>query len=441
MVVSPGISSMALTDLKIRAAQPEPKPYHLTDGHGLFLAVQPNGSKLWRWKYRFQGKYRLMAFGCYPSIRLADARAAHTAARAQLLSGTDPMAERKAEKSAGLESKRRAQAEENDEVVNPFCNVAAQWFAKWKVGKVERYAQNTEVRLREDVLSRIGNRPIQAIKPQEIAGMIIAIEERGAADVARRALQNTQQIFRYAMAFGLAEQNPAAAFRPSDILRQRVTANFARVDASELPTLLKKIDIYDGSHFVRLALQMMALVFVRTGELIPAQWSEFDRKEKLWSIPAQRMKMRRPHLVPLSRQLLAVLDQLWERRKNDVWVFPGERNCPFMNKNSMLGALKRMGYKGEMTGHGFRGLASTILNEMGYERAHIEMQLAHAPKNQVEAAYNKALYLPQRRIMMQGWADFLNELRYSSKAGRSGSPRINVKQLIATHSRVLQPTA
>jgi integrase len=430
---------MALTDLKIRAAQPESKPYHLTDGHGLFLAVQPNGSKLWRWKYRFQGKFRLMAFGSYPLIRLVDARAAHAAARARLLRGTDPMAERKAEKSAELESKRRTEAD--GEVMNPFREVAAQWFEKWKVGKVERYVQNTDTRLKEDVLSRIGNRPIAAIKPPEIANMIVAIEERGAADVARRALQNTQQIFRYAMAFGLAEQNPAAASRPSDILKQRVTTNFARVDASELPTLLKKIDLYDGSHFVRLALQMMALVFVRTGELIPAQWSEFDRREKLWSIPAERMKMRRPHVVPLSRQLLTVLDELWERRRNDVWVFPGERSCPYMNKNSMLGALKRMGYKGEMTGHGFRGLASTILNEMGYERAHIEMQLAHAPKNEVEAAYNKALYLPQRRVMMQGWADFLNELRYSSKAGRRGSARPDVKQLIATHSRALQPTA
>ena len=296
---------MALTDLKIRSAQPAAKPYHLTDGHGLFLVVQPNGSKLWRWKYRFQGEYRLMAFGSYPIVSLADARAAHAAARAELHRGTDPMAERKAEKSAELESRRRTSAETDTNVENPFREVAARWFEKWKEGKVERYARDTETRIQEDVLSRIGNRPIAAIKPAEIAKMILAIEERGAADVARRALQNTQQIFRYAMAFGLAEQNPAAAFRPADILKQRVTTNFARVDASELPALLKKIDLYDGSHFVRLALQMMALVFVRTGEMIPAEWAEFDRREKLWSIPAARMKMRRPHLVPLSRQALA----------------------------------------------------------------------------------------------------------------------------------------
>jgi integrase len=424
---------MALTDLKIRSAQAAAKPYRLTDGYGLFLVVQPTGSKLWRWKYRFQGEYRLMAFGRYPDISLADARAVHASARAQLLRGLDPMAERRMEKSAELESKQRALAEANGDVVNPFREVAAQWFEKWKVGKVDRYARDTETRLNSDVLSRIGDRPIAAIKPPEIANMIIAIEQRGAADIARRSLQNTQQIFRYAMAFGLAEQNPAAAFRPSDILKQRATTNFARVDTSELPTLLKKIDLYDGSDFVRLALQMMALVFVRTGELIPAQWSEFDFTEKLWSIPAERMKMRRPHLVPLSRQVLAVLEELWERRRNEVWLFPGERSCPYMSKNSMLGALKRMGYKGEMTGHGFRGLASTNLNEMGYERAHIEMQLAHAPKNEVEAAYNKALYLPQRRIMMQGWADFLDEARKSAKGGRRVRLRGGVRPLTATH--------
>ena len=446
-IVSSGDILMALTDLKVKGARPNSKPYQLTDGHGLFLAIQPNGSKLWRWKYRFKGSFRLMALGSYPDVSLANARAAHAEARSKLLKGTDPMAERKAEKSAAtLESREAAKAEANQtvvthEAVNSFRKVATQWFEKWKVGKVERYARDTETRLKEDVLSRIGDRSIGDIKPPEIASIILAIEERGAEDVARRALQNTQQIFRYAMAFGLAEQNPAAAFRPSDILKQRVTTNFARIEVSELPTLLRKTELYDGSDFVRLALHLMALVFVRTGELIPAQWSEFDLREKLWSIPEDRMKMRRPHLVPLSRQALAVVGELWERRKNDTWVFPGERSSPYMNKNSMLCALRRMGYKGEMTGHGFRGLASTILNEIGYERAHIEMQLAHAPKNEVEGAYNKALYLSQRRIMMQGWADFLDKARESTKANRPMKARSGVKQLNAMPVRALRPIA
>jgi integrase len=436
---------MALTDLKIKASSPTSKPYHLTDGHGFFMVIQPNGSKLWRWKYRFEGKFRLMALGSYPEVSLANARAAHAEARAKLLRGIDPMTERKAEKNAApVETAQSAevpvrQSAAAGEGVNSFRKVAAQWFEKWRVGKVERYAQNTETRLREDVLSRIGDRPIGDIKPPEIASMILAIEERGAEDVARRVLQNTQQIFRYAMAFGLAEQNPAAAFRPSDILKQPVTTNFARVEVSELPVLLKKTELYDGSDFVRLALQLIALVFVRTGELIPARWSEFDLREKLWSIPADRMKMRRPHLVPLSRQAHSVIEELWERRRNDVWVFPGERSSPYMNKNSMLGALKRMGYKGEMTGHGFRGLASTILNEFGYDRAHIEMQLAHAPKNEVEGAYNKALYLPQRRVMMQDWADFLDKARDSAKSGRPLKAQNGIKQVNATPARAQRP--
>ena len=219
---------MALTDLKLKAAQPAAKPYHLTDGHGLFLVVHRNGSKLWRWKYRFHGEYRLMAFGSYPLISLADARVAHAAARAELHRGIDPMAERKAGKHAELESRRRASAETDTNVETLFSGVAARWLEKWKEGKVERYARDTETRIQEDILSHIGNRSIAAIKPAEIAKMILAIEERGAVDVARRALQNTQQIFRYAMAFGLAEQNPASAFRPADILKQRVTTNFAR---------------------------------------------------------------------------------------------------------------------------------------------------------------------------------------------------------------------
>jgi integrase len=436
---------MALTDLKIKGARPGSKPYHLTDGHGLFLVVQPNGSKLWRWKYRFQGSFRLMALGSYPDVSLAQARSAHADARSKLLKGLDPMTERRAEKrSARKEHKEAAEAGANRTVavgedLKSFRRVAAQWLEKWKVGKVERYARDTETRIEEDVLSRIGDRLIGDIKPHEIASMILAIEDRGAEDVARRVLQNTQQIFRYAMAFGFAEQNPAAAFRPSDILKQRVTTNFARIEVSELPALLRKTELYDGSDFVRLALQLMALVFVRTGELIPAQWSEFNLREKVWSVPPDRMKMRRPHLVPLSRQALTVVAELWERRKNDTWVFPGERSSPHMNKNSMLGALKRMGYKGEMTGHGFRGLASTILNEMGYERAHIEMQLAHAPKNEVEGAYNKALYLPQRRVMMQDWADFLDKARDSAKSGRPMNAQNSIKQLNATPARAPRP--
>jgi integrase len=290
------------------------------------------------------------------------------------------------------------------------------------------------MRLREDVLSRIGDRPIAVIKPPEIAGLIPEIENRGAADVARRALQNTNQIFRYAVAFGLVEQNPAAAFRPADILKRQMTTNFARVETSELPALLKKIDNYDASHFVRLALKLMVHVFLRTNELIAAQWSELDRSKKIWNVPAERMKLRRPHIVPLSRQVLVLFDELWERRKNDVWIVPGERDNLYMSRNSMLCALKRMGYKGTMTGHGFRGLATTLLRERGYDKDLVEMQLSHALANKVEEAYNKARYLPQRRVMMQDWSDFLDEIRKSGKV--DPLPGRRVKEAADNNERV-----
>ena len=239
--------------------------------------------------------------------------------------GTDPMEERKAEKKAALEFRCIAHAEASGEVVDPFREVAARWFEKWRVGKVERYARDTEMRLREDVLSRIGDRPIAVIKPPEIAGLIPEIENRGAADVARRALQNTNQIFRYAVALG-------------------------------------------------------------------------------------------------------------ERRKNDVGIFPGERDNLYMNRNSMLCALKRMGYKGTMTGHGFRGLATTLLRERGYDKDLVEMQLSHALANKVEEAYNKARYLPQRRVMMQDWSDFLDEIRKSGKV--DPLPGRRVKEAADNNERV-----
>ena len=219
-----------------------------------------------------------------------------------------------------------------------------------------------------DILPRLGQRPIAEIQPPDIVAMVQAIEERGATDVARRALQTTNQIFRYAVALGYVQHNPAAAFRPGDVLPQKPSENFARLDKAELPELLRKIEFYDGSPVTKLAMKMMALAFVRTSELIGAEWKEFDIKEARWDIPKERMKGRkRPHIVPLARQTVAVLNELWNYRKNDRWVFPGDRDDKkHMSNNTILGALKRMEFKGEMTwGNGFRGIASTILHEQG----------------------------------------------------------------------------
>jgi integrase len=392
---------MALTDLKVRnARKTAQKNYKLSDGHGLHLLVTRSGGRLWRWKYRFAGKEKLMSFGTYPEISLSAAREALFNARRTLAKGVDPMAERKLQK----ESVR--------EVENPFRQVAELWFEKWRTDKNSKYVENTDSRLRNDVLSVIGQRPIDEIQSPELVEMILAIESRGASDVARRAHQMTSQIFRFGIAHGLCRQNPAEMFRPSDVLKTVRVVNFARVEKSELPRLFKKIEYYDGSPVTRLALKLMALVFLRTSELIGGEWGEINFKEARWDIAKQRMKGgTRSHIIPLSNQAISVLETLWNYRKNDRWMFPGDRSAEkHMSNNTILKALEHMGYKGEMTGHGFRGVASTLLHENGFDHEHIEMQLAHAPENDVSAAYNFAKYFEPRKEMMQWWADYIDRL-------------------------------
>ena len=259
-----------------------------------------------------------------------------------------------------------------------------------------------------DILPCLGSRPLTEIEAPELVAMTKAIEQRGARDIAKRALETAGQVFRYAIAHGYSKRNPASEIRPSDILKTVRKTNYARIDAKELPELLKKIEVYQGTHVTRLAMKLMALTFVRTSELIGARWGEFDFEALRWDIPEDRMKMRTPHIVPLARQAIEVLEMLRTLSGNSVWVFPGDRGAAKpMSNNTILKALDRMGYKKRMTGHGFRGLASTILHEHGYVHEHIELQLAHAPRNAVSAAYNHALYLEPRARMMQDWADFL----------------------------------
>jgi integrase len=238
--------------------------------------------------------------------------------------------------------------------------------------------------------------------------MVKAIEQREAYDIAKRALETTGQVFRYAIAHGMATRNPATDIKPRDILKSVPKQNYARIDQRELSTLLKRIEIYQGTPVTRLAMKLLAMTFVRTTELIEAKWSEFDLEAGRWDIPAERMKMRTPHIVPLAKQALEVLAMLRELNGKSELLFPGDRNPKKpMSNNTILKALERMGYKGRMTGHGFRGLASTILHEQGCPHEHIELQLAHAPRNAVSAAYNHALYLEPRAKMMQEWADYL----------------------------------
>ena len=392
---------MKLTDIQIKKIKPNTTPYKVSDGGGLFLWVTPSGGKSWRWTYRHEGRAKLMTFGRYPDVPLSLARERHTEARKLLATGTDPMAERKAEKAASE---------------NSFQSVTLLWLAHWQDGKSLRHVDYVKRRMEADILPCLGARPIAAIEAPELVAMAQTIAQRGARDIAKRALETTGQVFRFAIAHGYATRNPASEIRPSDILKSNRKVNYARVDARELPELLRAIEVYQGTHVTRFALKLMALTFVRTSELIGARWAEFDPENARWDLPADRMKMRTPHIVPLSRQTLDVLATLRTLTGESEWLFPGDRNAKkSMSNNTILKALERMGYKGRMTGHGFRGVASTILHEQGYNHEHIELQLAHAPRNAVSAAYNHALYLEPRAKMMQGWADYLEQTQRGGK--------------------------
>jgi integrase len=390
---------MQLSELGIRKAKSQSKPYKLADGRGLFLHVMPTGGKLWRWKYRFEQKEKLMPLGRYPDVSLANARELHSEARRLLASGTDPMAVRKAKKDAF-----RAETE------HPFKAIALLWWEHWKTGKSPRHADVLRRRMEADVYPVIGARPLSEIQAPELLALVKKIEARGASDLAKRALQSIGQVFRYAVAHGYATRNPASEFRPSDVLKPTKKVNLARIEAKDLPELLRAIEVYQGTQVTRLALKLIAITFVRTSELIEAKWREIDFDARRWNIPAERMKMKTPHIVPLSKQAIEVLELLKKLTGKSGSLFPGDRDpARSMSNNTILKALERMGYKSEMTGHGFRGLASTLLHEWGFPHEHIELQLSHAPRNAVSAAYNHALYLEPRTKMMQHWANFLEQ--------------------------------
>jgi integrase len=390
--------SMPLTDAAVKKAKPGSKPVKLSDGKGMYLLVNPTGSKLWRWKYRVLGKEKVMSLGVYPDVSLAQARDGLDRARKLLAAGDDPMAKRKADKVASLTAAE-----------NSFEVVARKWWAHWKPARSVQHAGQVMRRFEANVFPHIGKRPVAQIQAPELVAMLKAIEARGVNDVAKRAHQTSSQVFRYAIAHGQATRNPATDIKPGDVLASRQKQNLARIDGKELPDLLRHIDGYQGAAITRLAMKLMALTFVRTTELIGARWEEFDLKAARWDIPAARMKMKTPHVVPLSVQAVNVLRTLHLITGHGAMLFPGERNHEkSMSNNTILKALERMGYKGRMTGHGFRGVASTLLHEMGFNHAHIELQLAHQERDAVSAAYNHATYLRERAKMMQHWADYLD---------------------------------
>ena len=389
-----------LTDTRVRGTKPSERPQKLTDARGLYLLVMPSGGKYWRYDYSFMGKRRTLAFGIYPDVSLAKARERHHEARRLLAEGVDPSAVKQAATRA-------------------FEAVARAWLTHWRTGRSERYVEYVITRLETDVFPHLGFRPVTELATSDFRDVARNIERRGAAEIARRLLQNCGQIMRYAVANDLTQRNPVADIRPADILKPRKKRNYPRVTARELPDLLRAIDNYVGGEHTRLALQLMALTFVRTSELIGARWPEFDLKASRWDIPAERMKMKTPHVVALSVQSQVILKQLKAISFDREFVFPGDLNPHKpMSNNTLLFALYRMGYRGRMTGHGFRGVASTILHEEGWPHEHIELQLAHQERNAVSAAYNHAQYLEPRARMMQAWADHLDRLR--QQGGEAG---------------------
>lgn len=390
---------MPLTDTACKNTKPAAKPYKKADAHGLYLQVMPNGAKYWRHKYRFLGKEKLLALGVYPEVSLADARSKRDEARKLLDNGIDPsMAKAEQKQLASLNAE------------NTFKAIALEWHETNKERWTPAYAANILHRMEIDIFPKIGSLPVADVKPPQLLTTIKAIEKRGAQEVAHRLLQNCGQIFRYAIVTGRADRNPAADLRGA--LKPLKHSHFAALEAKDLPEFLQALERNAARLFpqTRLAILLMAMTFVRTSELINAKWEEFDLDAKEWVIPAHRMKMRKAHIVPLSTQAIEALRELQSISGQFGWVFPSVQKMsrPISN-NTILKALERMGYKGKATGHGFRALAmSTIKEKLNYRHEVVDRQLAHAPRNKVDAAYDRAQFLPERRKMMQDWSNYLD---------------------------------
>ena len=388
---------MPLTNLKVTKAKPKEKPYKLADERGMYLLVQPKGGKWWRLDYRFQGKRKTLSLGTVPDVSLKEARRKRDEARSILEDGADPSYYRASAKAVSEDS---------------FEAVAREWFEKYRGQWAKSHAVKVLSRLEKDLLPWVGSRPIDAIEPPELLRVIRRVENRGALETAHRIQQIASRVFRYAVATGRCNRDPTADLKGA--LPPNRSNHFATItDPKEIGELLRAIDGYQGSLITRCALQLAPLVFVRPGELRHAEWREISLNNAEWRLPPAKMKMRRDHIVPLSRQALSILEELNPLTSSGTYIFPSVRSVARpMSENTINGALRRLGYsKAEMTGHGFRSMASTVLNEHNWNRDAIERQLAHVEGNSVRAAYNYAEHLEERRRMMQWWADYLDGLK------------------------------
>lgn len=400
---------LPLSDVQVRNAKPKDKDYRLTDGDGLYLFCHTSGGKLWRFDYRYNNTRKTLAFGAYPAITLADARQRREDARKLLANSVDPSEVKKAHKA-----EIQTQADQN---ANTFEKVAREWFAKNEPAWSQSHCNTIMRRLLRDIFPVIGNRPIAEIKRAEIVSLLKSIDAKGITETADRIKIYCGQIFRYALNNDLIESNPALDMK--DIISKRVEKNHAAItDPKEAAELLRAIDAYSGTFPVKCALQLAPMFFVRPGELQKAEWSEFNLETAEWNIPANRMKTKQPHLVPLSRQAVAILQELHKLTGSGKYVFPSLRsNTRPMSNIAMLAALRRMGFeKEEMTTHGFRAMARTILDEvLQFRPDFIEHQLAHAVKDPNGRAYNRTAHLAERRKMMQTWSDYLDGLKVGAK--------------------------
>lgn len=391
---------MKLNARQVDAAKPREKAYKLADGAGLYLEVVPSGSRYWRMKYRFNGREKRLAFGVYPAVSLAQARALRDEAKKKLAEGIDPSFAKKEEKLV-----------RDVQLNNTFQAVALEWHGT-KVNRwSECYASDIIEAFNKDIFPYIGQQPVNEIKPLVLLNVLRRMESRGATEKAKKVRQRCSEVFRYAIVTGRAEYNPAADL--TSAMSGHESKHYPCLTVEELPDFFKALAGYTGSPLVVLAARLLIFTGVRTGELRGAFWSEFDLEKAVWEIPAERMKMKRPHLVPLSTQALEIVQQLKVMTGQYPQVLPG-RNDPrkTMSEASINQVFKRIGYTGKVTGHGFRHTMSTILHEEGFNTAWIETQLAHVDKNAIRGTYNHALYLEGRREMMQWYGGFIENSSY-----------------------------
>ncbi|ACD96818.1 tyrosine-type recombinase/integrase [Trichlorobacter lovleyi] len=397
-----------LADIQVNKAKKKEKDYKLSDGGGLHLLVTKTGGKLWRMQYRFDGKQKMLSFGAYPAISLADARQRREDARKLLANGQDPAAVKKAVQEAAVVA-----------AASTFAIVAGEWFQKRKPEWVDSHAVSVKGRLDNYILPAFGSKPIVEVTAADVRTMLLKIEARGTIEAAKRVKVICGQVFRYAAAHDLIQHDPSAALKPSELFRKVEKRHFAAVtDPKELAPLLRSIEGYTGSIETRCALRLLPMLLMRPGELRHLEWSEIDREAGQINIPAEKMKMRTAHTVPLCKQALAILEEIRPLTGHGKYVFPSTRSAERpISDNTLNACFRRMGYDSDtVTAHGFRATARTILDEvLGFRPDIIEHQLAHAVKDPNGRAYNRTAFIDDRRKMMQQWSDYLDSLKAGAK--------------------------